>query len=138
MVPLLGTPLRPLLSTPPPRTPPRLLLLTDPGPLLVNTVLWVGSTMATLAVSSLHLRWQDSVGLKLLNIVKNRCIFNFHFWITSFQDGFLAEPKTEEQLNFLTSLAYVEEMATGVQGWWVGLADLGHEGEWVWQVSYLS
>merc|ERR1711936_569576 len=33
------------------------------------------------------------------------------------QDGFLAEPKTEEQLNFLTSLAYVEEMATGVQGW---------------------
>jgi len=51
------------------------------------------------------------------------------------QDGFLAEPKTEEQLNFLTSLAYVEEMATGVQGWWVGLADLGHEGEWVWQVD---
>ena len=28
----------------------------------------------------------------------------------------MAEPKTEEQLNFLTSLAYVEEMATGVQG----------------------
>ena len=46
----------------------------------------------------------------------------------------MAEPKTEEQLNFLTSLAYVEEAATGVQGWWVGLADLGHEGEWVWQV----
>ena len=52
------------------------------------------------------------------------------------QDGFLAEPKTEEQLNFLASLAYVEEMATGVQGWWVGLADLGHEGEWVWQVIF--
>jgi len=51
------------------------------------------------------------------------------------QDGFLAEPKSEEQLNFLTSLAYVEEAATGVQGWWVGLADLGHEGEWVWQVD---
>ena len=28
----------------------------------------------------------------------------------------MAEPKTKEQLNFLTSLAYVEEMATGVQG----------------------
>merc|ERR1712130_113081 len=51
------------------------------------------------------------------------------------QDGFLAEPKTKEQLNFLTSLAYLEEAATGVQGWWVGLADLGHEGEWVWQVD---
>ena len=48
----------------------------------------------------------------------------------------MAEPKTEEQLNFLASLAYVEEMATGVQGWWVGLADLGHEGEWVWQVIF--
>ena len=46
----------------------------------------------------------------------------------------MAEPKTEDQLNFLTSLADVEEMATGVQGWWVGLADLGHEGEWVWPV----
>ena len=29
----------------------------------------------------------------------------------------------------------IEEAVTGVQGWWVGLADLGHEGEWVWQVS---
>ena len=36
--------------------------------------------------------------------------------LTAPQDGFLAEPKTEEQLTFLTSLAYVEEMATGVQG----------------------
>ena len=50
------------------------------------------------------------------------------------KDGFLAEPKTEEQLNLLTSVAYVEEAVTGVQGWWVGLADLGHEGKWVWQV----
>ena len=36
--------------------------------------------------------------------------------LTAPQDGFLAEPKTEEQLTFLTSLAYVEEMTTGVQG----------------------
>jgi hypothetical protein len=49
--------------------------------------------------------------------------------------GFLAEPKTEEQLQFLASLGYVEETLTGVQGWWVGLSDLGHEGEWVWQVG---
>ena len=54
------------------------------------------------------------------------------------KDGFLAEPKTEEQLNLLTSVAYVEEAVTGVQGWWVGLADLGHEGEWVWQVTWLD
>ena len=25
---------------------------------------------------------------------------------------------------------------TSTQGWWVGLADLGHEGEWVWQVGF--
>ena len=46
----------------------------------------------------------------------------------------MAEPKTEAQLKFLASLAYVEEAATGVQGWWVGLTDIGHEGKWVWQV----
>ena len=48
----------------------------------------------------------------------------------------MAEPKTEAQLKFLASLAYVEEAATGVQGWWVGLTDIGHEGKWVWQVSF--
>jgi len=51
------------------------------------------------------------------------------------QEGFLMEPKTEEQLHFVTSLAYVEEAFTGIQGWWAGLSDLGHEGQWVWQHS---
>jgi len=49
------------------------------------------------------------------------------------QGGFLAMPKSEEQLNFVTSLAYLEEGFTGIKGWWLGLTDLGHEGEWVWQ-----
>jgi len=31
------------------------------------------------------------------------------------QDGFLAEPRTREQLQFLTSLAFVEEALTGIQ-----------------------
>ena len=77
-VPLLGTPLRPplgtplLLGTPLPLlgTPPLLGIplrlrrrpLMNPGRLLVQPVPWVGSTMATLAVSSLPLRWPDSVG----------------------------------------------------------------------------
>ena len=26
---------------------------------------------------------------------------------------------------------------TGVPAWWVGLADFGHEGEWVWQVRVI-
>ena len=26
---------------------------------------------------------------------------------------------------------------TGVAAWWVGLADFGHEGEWVWQVRVI-
>merc|ERR1712215_4469 len=51
------------------------------------------------------------------------------------QDSFLAEPVTAEQLEFVTSMAYIEEGFTGVQGWWVGLTDLGHEGQWTWQHS---
>jgi len=50
-------------------------------------------------------------------------------------DSFLAEPVTAEQLEFVTSMAYIEEGFTGVQGWWVGLTDLGHEGQWTWQHS---
>jgi len=49
------------------------------------------------------------------------------------QGGFLAEPKTAEQFEFVSSLAYLEQSLTGVPAWWVGLADFGHEGEWVWQ-----
>merc|ERR1711962_714908 len=50
-------------------------------------------------------------------------------------DSFLTEPITAEQLEFVTSMAYIEESFTGVQGWWVGLTDLGHEGQWSWQHS---
>ena len=65
------------------------------------------------------------------------CLVSLHRNLKLFlQDGFLAEPKTEAQLTFLTSLAFMEEAVTGVQGWWVGLTDFGHEGEWVWQVSW--
>ena len=119
-----------ILPTPPPLLGiPQPPLLQQKQLLLVQSALWVGSTMSFWAVSSLHLRLADSVGLKLSNIVKNRFILDV---IMSFflKDGFLAKPKTEEQLNFLTSLAYVEEAVTGVQGWWVGLADISHEGNW--------
>ena len=34
-------------------------------------------------------------------------------------------------------MAYLEESLTGVHAWWIGLADFGHEGEWVWQVGHL-
>jgi len=49
--------------------------------------------------------------------------------------GYLAEPKTEEQAALLTSLAYLEQNIVGVQSWWLGLTDRGHEGRWVWQHS---
>ena len=49
--------------------------------------------------------------------------------------GWLAEPRTQEQLQFLSSLAFLEESLTGVRGWWVGLSDLGHEGGWAWQTD---
>merc|ERR1711970_79424 len=49
--------------------------------------------------------------------------------------GFLAEPKDEEQVNLLTSIAQIEDISQGVDSWWLGLSDLGHEGRWIWQHS---
>ena len=49
--------------------------------------------------------------------------------------GFLAEPKTEEQMEFLRGIAELEAELYGVQNWWIGLSDSGHEGRWVWAHS---
>ena len=50
--------------------------------------------------------------------------------------GFLAEMKTTSQLELLSGLAGMEEQFTGIQNWWIGLSDLGHEGTWVWVHSF--
>merc|ERR1739838_399294 len=34
-----------------------------------------------------------------------------------------------------TSLALLEESIIGVDSWWIGLSDLGHDGRWLWQHS---
>lgn len=49
--------------------------------------------------------------------------------------GFLAEVITEEQADFLKSLATLEQSLTGIQKWWLGLSDFAHEGRWVWSYS---
>ena len=49
--------------------------------------------------------------------------------------GFLAEPKTEEQMEFLRGIAELEADFYGVQNWWIGLTDSGHEGRWAWAHS---
>jgi len=49
--------------------------------------------------------------------------------------GHLAEPITEDWSNLLTSIARIETDVLGVESWWLGLSDLGHEGRWIWQNS---
>jgi len=49
--------------------------------------------------------------------------------------GYLAEIKTEEQNNFVESMAIIEESFSGVKSWWLGLNDMGHEGRWIWSHS---
>ena len=44
--------------------------------------------------------------------------------------------KTTSQLELLSGLAGMEEQFTGIQNWWIGLSDLGHEGTWVWVHSF--
>jgi len=51
--------------------------------------------------------------------------------------GHLAEPLTEDWSNLLTSIASIETDVLGVESWWIGLSDLGHEGRWIWQ-NYLQ
>ena len=41
-------------------------------------------------------------------------LIHFLFLIIPFQGGFLAEPKTPEQLEFVSSVAYIEETYTGI------------------------
>ena len=42
--------------------------------------------------------------------------------------GYLAEVRTSSQLSLLSGLAGMEEEFYGIQNWWIGLSDLGHEG----------
>ena len=50
--------------------------------------------------------------------------------------GYLVEVRTPSQLSLLSGLAGMEEEFYGIQNWWIGLSDLGHEGTWVWMHSY--
>ena len=38
-------------------------------------------------------------------------------------------------MEFLAGLAALEEELYGVQRWWIGAADVGHEGVWEWTHS---
>jgi len=46
--------------------------------------------------------------------------------------GFLAEPMEESQIQFLSELASLEGSFTGIGYWYLGLTDLGREGNWFW------
>ena len=51
------------------------------------------------------------------------------------EGGYLAEPKTLEQMEFLAGIAALEESFYGIKFWWIGLEDIGWEGVWTWQHS---
>ena len=46
--------------------------------------------------------------------------------------GFLAEPKTVEELSMLQSLVLGVQDLYGPQHWWLGLTDMQQEGSWMW------
>ena len=60
--------------------------------------------------------------------------FELHFHMKV--GGYLAEPKSLQQMELLAGLAGMEAEFTGVVNWWIGLSDLGHEGVWTWVHSY--
>jgi len=52
------------------------------------------------------------------------------------EGGYLAEPKTKRQMEFLMGLVELEAEFYGHREWWLGLSDIGHEGTWVWTHSF--
>jgi len=46
--------------------------------------------------------------------------------------GYLAEPRTTRQAEFLGEIAILEAPLTGIQFWYIGLTDLSREGDWLW------
>jgi len=49
--------------------------------------------------------------------------------------GYLAEPKTSSHAVLLEELVALEAEIFGINYWYIGLTDLGREGNWVWQHS---
>merc|ERR1719410_1648393 len=45
------------------------------------------------------------------------------------QNGYLAEPYSQLQMELLAELAVLEGSFTGIGNWYIGLTDLGREGE---------
>jgi len=46
--------------------------------------------------------------------------------------GYLAEPKTGTEQDFLRSEIQFFEMILGKMSWWIGLTDAGNENQWFW------
>jgi len=50
--------------------------------------------------------------------------------------GYLAEPKTQREMEFLSSVADLEFELTGIRYWHLGLIDIEEEGNWYWMHSH--
>ena len=46
--------------------------------------------------------------------------------------GYLAEPKTVDQMVLVEELVELEVADSGRRNWWLGLSDVGYEGIWTW------
>jgi len=46
--------------------------------------------------------------------------------------GYLAEPSNAGQAEFLHDVAVIYESTYGISNWWIGLSDMGYEGNWKW------
>ena len=47
----------------------------------------------------------------------------------------MVEILSEEEQSLLSLLGTLEIGITRVNGWWIGLDDIGHEGDWTWEKS---
>jgi len=52
--------------------------------------------------------------------------------------GYLAEPASEVEQEFLYSVLKIIEGAGQRSNWWIGLSDISHEGNWYWQYNEMA
>jgi len=81
--------------------------------------------------------WFDAKELGCYKFLKHKTNLT---WVDAEEEcenigGYLAEPSTTRQSEFLNELTILEAELTGINYWYIGLTDLGREGEWFWMHS---
>merc|ERR1719264_1898485 len=112
---------------------------TDPNPTTTTTTTWATSTQnpTTSEEEGCPAGWVNAHNEGCFTFLGEETKLT---WIDATlaceqAGGYLAEPQSLEQMEFLAGIAGLEADFTGIRNWWIGLTDFSHEGTWIWTHS---